>query len=97
MNARLNRNIHAVVLIMTMSNSPCSAAALYLFGTVLQPVKKELQKMKHLLLHGVLACAVAFGGTAAFAQSGEGYGMGQGERAVMDNVARCLPTSACRC
>jgi Spy/CpxP family protein refolding chaperone len=78
MNARMVRNLNAVLVVMAASTSPWWAAAIYLASTACEPVSKELRRMKRMLLHVALACAVVFGGATAFAQTGEGGGMGQG-------------------
>lgn len=73
-----------VLLVMATSNSPGSAATLYVLAVMFDPMLKEFHKMKQVLLRSTLAMAVVLGGVTAYAQMGAaGTADGHGQRQPM--------------
>ena len=62
------RQLNAVLVLMTTSSSPFSAAALFVATGAWQTVSKEISRMKRSLVCALLAMTLVCGGTALYAQ-----------------------------
>lgn len=63
------RQLNAVLVLMTTSNSPFSAAAAYAATSAWQTITKEFLLMKKTVMCALLVAAMACGGTALYAQT----------------------------
>jgi periplasmic protein CpxP/Spy len=77
--SRISQKIHAMVMLMTTSNSPISMAAIFVATGVWQRVSKEFYRMKKAAICALLAVAVVCCGATLYAQQDNMGQMNQGQ------------------